>query len=237
MKTVYHSSETRGQANHGWLNATHSFSFANYYNPDRMNFGALRVLNDDIIAPGMGFGTHPHDNMEIITIPLEGALEHKDSMDNIGVIETDEIQVMSAGSGVYHSEYNKNKDQSVSLLQIWVFPNKKNVTPRYDQKNIKDLKKVNSFYPIVTPNQNGPGMWIHQDAWFHLGEFDKETRINYNIKKKGNGVYAFLIDGSVKIDGESLEKRDALGVWDTENFELLANQNSRILLIEVPLNY
>ena len=237
MKKVFHSASSRGAADHGWLQAKHSFSFANYYDPERVQFGALRVLNDDIIAPGMGFGTHPHDNMEIITIPLEGALEHKDSMNNIGVIETDEIQVMSAGSGVYHSEYNKNKDQSVSLLQIWVFPNKKNVTPRYDQKNIKDLKKVNSFYPIVTPNQNGPGMWIHQDAWFHLGEFDKETRINYNINKKGNGVYAFLIEGSVQIDGESLEKRDALGIWDTEKFELLANQNSRVLLIEVPLNY
>ena len=237
MKKVFHSASSRGAADHGWLKAKHSFSFANYYDSERVQFGALRVLNDDIIAPGMGFGTHPHDNMEIITIPLDGALEHKDSMDNIGVIETDEIQVMSAGSGVYHSEYNKNKDQSVSLLQIWVFPNKKNVTPRYDQKNIKDLKKVNSFYPIVTPNQNGPGMWIHQDAWFHLGEFDKETRINYNINKKGNGVYAFLIEGSVQIDGESLEKRDALGLWDTESFELLANPNSRILLIEVPLNY
>ena len=237
MKKVFHPASSRGAADHGWLQAKHSFSFANYYDSERVQFGALRVLNDDIIAPGMGFGTHPHDNMEIITIPLDGALEHKDSLDNIGVIETDEIQVMSAGSGVYHSEYNKNKDQSVSLLQIWVFPNKKNVTPRYDQKNIKDLKKVNSFYPIVTPNQNGPGMWIHQDAWFHLGEFDKETRINYNINKKGNGVYAFLIEGSVQIDGESLEKRDALGIWDTEKFELLANQNSRVLLIEVPLNY
>ena len=237
MKKVFHPASSRGAADHGWLQAKHSFSFANYYNSERVQFGALRVLNDDIIAPGMGFGTHPHDNMEIITIPLDGALEHKDSLDNIGVIETDEIQVMSAGSGVYHSEYNKNKDQSVSLLQIWVFPNKRNVTPRYDQKNIKDLKKVNSFYPIVTPNQNGPGMWIHQDAWFHLGEFDKETRINYNINKKGNGVYAFLIEGSVQIDGDSLEKRDALGIWDTEKFELLANKNSRILLIEVPLNY
>ena len=237
MKKVFHPASSRGAADHGWLQAKHSFSFANYYDSERVQFGALRVLNDDIIAPGMGFGTHPHDNMEIITIPLDGALEHKDSMDNIGVIETDEIQVMSAGSGVYHSEYNKNKDQSVSLLQIWVFPNKKNVTPRYDQKNIKDLKKMNSFYPIVTPNQKGPGMWIHQDAWFHLGEFDKETRINYNINKKGNGVYAFLIEGSVQIDGESLEKRDALGLWDTESFELLANPNSRILLIAVPLNY
>ena len=237
MKKIFHPASSRGAADHGWLQAKHSFSFANYYNSERVQFGALRVLNDDIIAPGMGFGTHPHDNMEIITIPLDGTLEHKDSLDNIGVIETDEIQVMSAGSGVYHSEYNKNKDQSVSLLQIWVFPNKKNVTPRYDQKNIKDLKKVNSFYPIVTPNQNGPGMWIHQDAWFHLGEFDKETRINYNINKKGNGVYTFIIEGSVQIDGESLEKRDALGLWDTESFELLANPNSRILLIEVPLNY
>ena len=237
MKKVFHPASSRGAADHGWLRAKHSFSFANYYNSERVQFGALRVLNDDIIAPGMGFGTHPHDNMEIITIPLDGTLEHKDSLDNIGVIETDEIQVMSAGSGVYHSEYNKNKDQSVSLLQIWVFPNKKNVTPRYDQKNIKDLKKVNSFYPIVTPDQNGPEMWIHQDAWFHLGEFDKETRINYNINKKGNGVYAFLIEGSVQIDGKSLEKRDALGIWDTEKFELLANQNSRVLLIEVPLNY
>ena len=237
MKKVFHSASSRGAADHGWLKAKHSFSFANYYDSEKVQFGALRVLNDDIIAPGMGFGTHPHDNMEIITIPLDGALEHKDSMDNIGVIETDEIQVMSAGSGVYHSEYNKNKDQSVSLLQIWVFPNKKNVTPRYDQKNIKDLKKVNSFYPIVTPNQKGPGMWIHQDAWFHIGEFDKETRINYKINKKGNGVYAFLIEGSVQIDGESLEKRDALGLWDTESFELLANPNSKILLIEVPLSY
>ena len=237
MKKVFHPASSRGAADHGWLQAKHSFSFANYYNSERVQFGALRVLNDDIIAPGMGFGTHPHDNMEIITIPLDGALEHKDSLDNIGVIETDEIQVMSAGSGVYHSEYNKNKDQSVSLLQIWVLPNKKNVTPRYDQKNIKNLKEANSFYPIVTPNQNGPGMWIHQDAWFHLGEFDKETRINYKINKKGNGVYAFLIEGSIQIDGESLEKRDALGLWDTESFELLANPNSRILLIEVPLNY
>ena len=237
MKSVFHSASSRGEANHGWLKAKHSFSFANFYNPERIQFGVLRVLNDDIIAPGMGFGTHPHDNMEIITIPLEGALEHKDSMDNIGFIEADEIQVMSAGTGVYHSEYNKNKDQSVSLLQLWVFPNTKNVTPRYDKKNIKDLKTTNSFYPIITPNPDDPGMWIHQDAWFHLGEFDKETRINYNINKKGNGVYAFLIEGSVQIDGESLEKRDALGIWDTEKFELLANQNSRVLLIEVPLNY
>ena len=236
MKKIFHSASSRGEANHGWLHAKHSFSFANYFNPERIQFGALRVLNDDTVAPGMGFGTHPHDNMEIITIPLEGALEHKDSMDNVGVIEADEIQVMSAGTGVYHSEYNKNKDQAVSLLQIWVFPNEQNVKPRYDQKNIKDLKKVNALYPVVTPDPEAPGMWIHQDAWFHMGDFDTTTELEYDLHKKGNGVYAFLIEGTAEIAGEKLQKRDALGVWDTDGFSLKANPHSRILLIEVPKN-
>ena len=236
MKKIFHSASTRGEANHGWLHAKHSFSFANYFNPERIQFGALRVLNDDTVAPGMGFGTHPHDNMEIITIPLEGALEHKDSMDNVGVIEADEIQVMSAGTGVYHSEYNRNKDQAVSLLQIWVFPNEQNVKPRYDQKNIKDLKKVNDLYPVVNPDPEAPGMWIHQDAWFHMGDFDTTTELEYALHKKGNGVYAFLIEGTAEIAGEKLQKRDALGVWDTDGFSLKANPHSRILLIEVPKN-
>ena len=236
MKKIFHSASSRGEANHGWLHAKHSFSFANYFNPERIQFGALRVLNDDTVAPGMGFGTHPHDNMEIITIPLEGALEHKDSMDNVGVIEADEIQVMSAGTGVYHSEYNRNKDQAVSLLQIWVFPNEQNVKPRYDQKNIKDLKKVNALYPVVTPDPEAPGMWIHQDAWFHMGDFDTTTELEYDLHKKGNGVYAFLIEGTAEIAGETLQKRDALGVWDTDSFSLKANPHSRILLIEVPKN-
>ena len=236
MKKIFHSASTRGEANHGWLHAKHSFSFANYFNPERIQFGALRVLNDDTVAPGMGFGTHPHDNMEIITIPLEGALEHKDSMDNVGVIEADEIQVMSAGTGVYHSEYNRNKDQAVSLLQIWVFPNEQNVKPRYDQKNIKDLKKVNDLYPVVNPDPEAPGMWIHQDAWFHMGDFDTTTELEYALHKKGNGVYAFLIEGTAEIAGEKLQKRDALGVWDTDSFSLKANPHSRILLIEVPKN-
>lgn len=236
MKKIFHAASTRGEANHGWLHAKHSFSFANYFNPERIQFGALRVLNDDTVAPGMGFGTHPHDNMEIITIPLEGALEHKDSMDNVGVIEADEIQVMSAGTGVYHSEYNRNKDQAVSLLQIWVFPNEQNVKPRYDQKNIKDLKKVNALYPVVTPDPEAPGMWIHQDAWFHMGDFDTTTELEYDLHKKGNGVYAFLIEGTAEIAGETLQKRDALGVWDTDRFSLKANPHSRILLIEVPKN-
>lgn len=236
MKKTLHTSETRGAANHGWLQAKHSFSFANYYNPERIQFGALRVLNDDIIAPGMGFGTHPHNNMEIITIPLEGALEHKDSMDNIGVIEADEIQVMSAGTGVYHSEYNKNKDQQVNLLQLWVMPNKKNVTPRYDQKSIKELKKTNALYPVVTPESNGDALWIHQDAWFHLGDFNQKTEVNYTLHKEGNGVYAFLIEGGAEIAGETLHKRDAIGLWETNTFSLTAQENTRILLIEVPMD-
>lgn len=235
MKSVFHSASSRGDADHGWLKAKHSFSFANFYNPERIQFGVLRVLNDDIIAPGMGFGTHPHDNMEIITIPLEGALEHKDSMDNIGFVETDEIQVMSAGTGVYHSEYNKNKDQSVSLLQIWVFPNTQNVTPRYGQKNIKNLKKPNSFYPIVTPNPKDSEMWIHQDAWFHLGEFNKDITVKYSIQKNGNGVYVFVIEGEGSVLDKTLSKRDALGIWEADSFSINAKKNSKILLLEVPM--
>ena len=236
MKKIFHASSTRGEANHGWLHAKHSFSFANYFDPKRIQFGALRVLNDDIIAPGMGFGSHPHDNMEIITIPLEGALEHKDSMDNIGVIEADEIQVMSAGTGIFHSEYNKNKDKQVKVLQLWVLPKEKNVTPRYDQKNIKELKKPNTLYPIVAPYPNGPAMWIYQDAWFHMGDFNQSTEIEYKINKAGNGIYVFLIEGSAEIAGEAIKKRDALGIWETDNFILKMASNSRILLIEVPLN-
>ena len=236
MKKVFHSAESRGAANHGWLQAKHSFSFASWYNPERIQFGALRVLNDDTIAPGMGFGTHPHDNMEIITIPLQGALEHKDSMENTGVIEADEIQVMSAGTGIYHSEYNKNKDQPVSLLQIWIFPKTQNVTPRYDQKNIKDLKKANTLYAVVGPDSEEAALWIHQDAWFHLGEFDRALKTDYTVKKKGNGVYVFLIEGAAEVAGHKLEKRDAIGIWETDQFVLNVTPDTRVLTIEVPLN-
>ena len=235
MKKTFHPSGARGEANHGWLHAKHSFSFAQFFNPERIQFGALRVLNDDVIAPGMGFGTHPHNNMEIITIPLKGALEHKDSMDNIGVVAVDEIQVMSAGTGVSHSEYNKNKDQPLNLLQLWVLPNQQNVVPRYDQKNIKSLKKTNALYPVISPNHDDAGMWIHQDAWFHLGDFNQKTTVPYSLHKQGNGVYAFMIEGRASIEGESLEKRDALGVWETESFSITAEKNSRILLVEVPM--
>ena len=237
MKKAFHAANTRGNANHGWLNANHSFSFANYHNPERMNFGALRVLNDDTIAAGMGFGTHPHENMEIITIPLEGDLEHKDSMGNIGVINEGEIQVMSAGTGVHHSEYNKNADQAVKVLQLWVFPKKQNVTPRYDQMSVRDLKKPNDFYQVLSPNSEDEGMWVHQDTWFHLGEFDVEKSLDYTLKKPGNGVYVFVIEGSFNVEGENLKKRDAIGIWDTETITFTAQSESKVLLVEVPMRF
>ncbi len=237
MKTAYHAAATRGNANHGWLNANHSFSFAQYYNPKRMNFGALRVLNDDTIAPGKGFGTHPHDNMEIITIPLEGDLEHKDSMGNIGVINEGEIQVMSAGTGVFHSEYNKNLDKQINLLQLWVMPNAQNVAPRYDQKSVRELKKKNTFYQVLSPNTNDDSMWIHQDAWFHLGDFDQTTNSVYQIKKQGNGVYIFVIEGSCSVGDQELNKRDALGVWEADEIAILAQPHSKVLLVDVPMSF
>ena len=233
--TVLHKATTRGSADHGWLKVNHSFSFANYYNPERMNFGVLRVLNDDTIAPARGFGTHPHDNMEIITIPLEGALKHKDNMGNGAIIKHGDVQVMSAGTGITHSEFNANKDSNINLLQIWLFPNKKNVTPRYDQISIKDIEKQNEFYQILSPSKDDAGVWIHQDAWFHLGKFDKEVCTNYQIKKAGNGLYAFVIEGTAEVAGQTLEKRDGFGIWNVADLEIKAAKNSRILLMEVPM--
>ena len=183
MNTVIHKAETRGNANHGWLNSHHTFSFANYHNPERMNFGVLRVLNDDRVQAGMGFGTHPHDNMEIISIPLEGDLEHKDSMGNVAVIKEGDVQVMSAGTGITHSEYNKNKDKDVKFLQIWVFPKEKSVTPRYDQISIRDIEKDNEFYQVLSPNKDDQGVWVNQDAWFNLGKFTKGSTDQYKIQK------------------------------------------------------
>ena len=237
MNKVYHSAETRGHADHGWLNANHSFSFASYYDPNRMNFGALRVLNDDTISPGKGFGKHSHDNMEIITIPLKGDLEHKDSLGNIGAINEGEIQVMSAGTGIYHSEYNKNSDKFINLLQLWVMPKKQDVKPRYDQRSFKGLKKKNSIYQVLSPYPEDEGMWIHQDAWIHLGDFEEVTSIDYVLKKKGNGVYIFVIEGIFKVANEKLEKRDALGVWNTESITFEAQSKSQVLLIEVPMEF
>ena len=237
MNKVYHSAETRGHADHGWLNANHSFSFASFYDPNRMNFGALRVLNDDTISPGKGFGKHSHDNMEIITIPLKGDLEHNDSLGNIGAINEGEIQVMSAGTGIYHSEYNKNSDKFINLLQLWVMPKKQDVKPRYDQRSFKGLKKKNSVYQVLSPYPEDEGMWIHQDAWIHLGDFEEVTSVDYMLKKKGNGVYIFVIEGIFKVANEKLEKRDALGVWNTESITFEAQSKSQVLLIEVPMEF
>lgn len=236
MNTIIHKAETRGHANHGWLNSYHTFSFANYRNPERMNFGVLRVLNDDTVQAGMGFGTHPHDNMEIVSIPLAGDLEHKDSMGNITVIKEGEVQAMSAGTGVTHSEYNKNKDKEVKFLQIWIFPNKRNIKPEYDQISLKDIAKDNEFYQIVSPNKDDQGVSINQDAWFHLGKFTKGTSDEYKIKKEGNGVYAFILEGEVEINNEKLSERDGMGIWDTNAINVKATENARVLLMEVPMS-
>ncbi|MDP4282540.1 MAG: pirin family protein [Bacteroidota bacterium] len=234
-KTILHQAETRGDADHGWLHSRHTFSFANYYDPQRVQFGMLRVLNDDIVAPGEGFGTHPHDNMEIISIPLEGDLEHKDSMGNISLIRHGDVQVMSAGTGITHSEYNKNGDVPVKFLQIWVFPNKKNVTPRYDQITLNIADRHNKLQQILSPNPDDAGVWIYQNAWFHLGKFDKGMSADYHIKAKGNGVYAFILSGEVTIDNQHLNSRDGFGIWDTDMIIIKADSDAEFLLMEVPM--
>ncbi len=234
--TVLHKAATRGHANHGWLDSHHTFSFANYQNPDRMHFGVLRVLNDDRVDAGMGFGTHPHDNMEIISIPLEGDLEHKDSMGNSAIIKKGDIQAMSAGTGIYHSEYNKNKDRLTKFLQIWIYPNKKNVTPRYDQITLDEDARHNRLQQVLSPNADDEGVWIHQDAWFHMGKFDKDLTLGYSLKKKGNGIYAFVLKGDITIGNISLNERDGLGMWDTNKISITANsQDAELLLMEVPM--
>lgn len=235
MKTIFHPANSRGHANHGWLDSHHTFSFAGFQDPSKMNFGVLRVLNDDIVKGGMGFGAHPHRDMEIISIPLEGALEHQDSTGVKGVIQKGEIQVMSAGTGVQHSEYNHNKDQDVKFLQIWVFPREINVTPRAEQTSIQDGEKRNNFQQIVSPNPNEEGVWIHQDAWFHLAKFDKGFSKEYALKKEGNGVYVFVLNGSAKIGDQVLNSRDGLGIWETNSFTIEATENAEILLMEVPM--
>lgn len=233
---ILHKADTRGNADHGWLKSKHTFSFANYYNPDRMHFGVLRVLNDDSVEGGMGFGTHPHDNMEIISIPLEGDLQHKDSMNNVAVIKSGDIQVMSAGTGIYHSEYNKNQDKLVKFLQIWVFPNKKNVTPRYDQITLNLADRHNNLQQILSPNQDDEGVWIHQDAWFSLGKFDKDFSVQYQTKRKENGVYIFVLKGDLTINNTTVNTRDGIGITNTENIDIKAlTQDAEILVMDVPM--
>ena len=233
---ILHKANTRGHANHGWLESYHTFSFANYQNRERMNFGVLRVLNDDSVSQGMGFGKHPHDNMEIISIPLEGDLEHQDSMGNTTVIKEGDIQIMSAGTGIFHSEKNKNKDQAVKFLQIWIYPNQKNVTPRYDQITLNLEDRYNKLQQILSPNPEDEGVWIHQDAWFHIGKFDNGFSTSYRIKKPGNGIYAFVLKGDFSIDNINVNERDGIGIWDTEKISIQAtSEEAQILLMEVPM--
>ena len=236
MKKIIHRSENRGYANHGWLIAHHSFSFAGFYDSSRIHFGMLRVLNDDIISPGVGFPEHPHDNMEIITIPLKGSLEHKDSMGHASVIHDDEVQIMSAGSGVTHSEFNHSKSEALNLLQIWVFPKIKNISPRYDQKKFFLKDRINKFQIVVSPDQESESLWINQDAYFSLCFLEKDKIIDYKLKNEKNGVYLFIIEGSVTISGEILNRRDAAGISETETIRIQSIEPATLLSIEVPMN-
>ena len=235
MKTIVHKANERGHANHGWLNAYHSFSFANWYNPEKIQFGMLRVLNDDTIAAGMGFGTHPHDNMEIITIPLEGDLAHKDSMGNGTTIKSGDIQVMSAGTGIQHSEFNPNHNHHTKLFQIWLFPKYRNVEPHYQQITLDKSLEKNDFAQILSPNPDDAGVWIHQDAWFYLSDFDADFSKKLSLKKEGNGFYIMNIEGEIEVNGEKLERRDAIGIWETNEIEIKANSNAKFLVMEIPM--
>ncbi len=235
MKSIFYPANERGTSDHGWLKANFSFSFANYYDPQKVHFGALRVLNDDIIAGGSGFGTHPHDNMEIITIPLKGALEHKDSMGNIGVIHAGEVQVMSAGTGIEHSEYNHSATEAANTLQIWLFPKKRNIEPRYDQRSFTDNFKLNELTTLVSGDETTGALWINQDATFSIGEFEAGKTIDYKIKIPGNGAYLFVLEGVVKISDNILNKKDALGVYDISSITIDTQANTRLLIIDVPM--
>ncbi|MEL6358694.1 MAG: pirin family protein [Bacteroidota bacterium] len=236
MNTVLHKANTRGHANHGWLDTYHTFSFANYHNPERMSFGVLRVLNDDHVKAGFGFGTHGHENMEIISIPLEGDLEHQDSMGNKATIRSGDVQVMSAGSGIRHSEKNQSASQDVRFLQIWVHPRERNVAPRYDQITLEDGQLDDTLHQILSPNPDDEGVWVHQDAWFHMGQLTNGTKLNYELKKPDtNGVYAFLLEGEATINGQPLERRDGYGLWNIDQLDIEATADAKVLLMEVPM--
>lgn len=234
-KTIYRAND-RGHANHGWLNTYHTFSFAGYYNPERIHFGALRVLNDDTVSGGMGFGTHPHDNMEIISIPLEGALEHKDTMGNTTVIKKGEVQIMSAGTGVQHSEKNHSQNDTVKFLQIWIFPEERGLEPRYEQKFFKEEERLNQWQTVVSPMDSiDSGVKIHQNAWFSMVKLDAGNSIKYESKDSKNGIFLFNLSGCVQIGTEHLDTRDAIGITDTSAIEISASELSEILLMEVPM--
>ena len=236
MKTILYKAGERGHVQHGWLNTYHSFSFGNYYNPNNTNFGALRVLNDDTFGGGMGFGTHPHSNMEIVTLPLSGALKHCDSTGTQGIISQNDVQIMSAGSGIQHSEMNANKNEAVQLLQIWVMPKLYNVTPRYEQKTFDIKSRKNKLQTVVAPDDEG-AVQINQDAWFLLGDLTTGFTDTYSIKNKNNGAYFFVIEGKVEVAGTVLSKRDAVGIWETESIDIKATEKTELLIIDVPMNF
>ena len=235
MKSIYHQNESRGLADHGWLKSRHTFSFAGYYNPERMNFGLLRVLNDDIVKPSMGFGTHPHENMEIISIPLSGSLLHQDSMGNTHVISAGEVQIMSAGSGITHSEYNNSSSEDVNFLQIWVLPKERDINPRYDQKIFDAADRKNMFQLLAAPEKSEETVLINQDAWFSLADIEAEQEVTYKKNNIKNGVYFFVIEGNAKIGGRDVKKRDGLGVIDGLTYPVFAQTKTQLLAIEVPL--
>jgi len=237
MEKIIYKADSRGHANHGWLDTHHTFSFASYYDPNRIHFGALRVLNDDKITSGTGFPKHPHENMEIISIPLKGDLAHEDSMGNQSTIKQGDVQVMSAGTGVTHSEFNPNKDMGTEFLQIWVFPKKENVEPRYGQVSYPIADRKNNFQMVVAPSAEEVETWIHQDAWFHLADFEKGFEKTYDLKKKDNGLFLFLLEGEIEVGGEKLSKRDGIGLLDLEKVDIKANENAEMLLMEVPLDW
>jgi len=236
MKTIIYKSDSRGNAHHGWLKSRHTFSFANYYNPERVHFGLLRVFNDDIVQGGEGFGSHSHDNMEIVSIPLKGELAHKDSTGTKEVIRTNDVQIMSAGSGLTHSEFNNSGKDEVNFLQIWVLPKEKNITPRYEQKTFNPEHRQNKFESVVSPKKNGGALWINQDSYFSLGSIEAGNSISYKVKQEGNGIFLFVIKGKVETINVNLEKRDAIGIEDSDEIEINAKENSELLLIEIPMH-
>ncbi|MEO5910018.1 MAG: pirin family protein [Pelobium sp.] len=235
MKTIFHPASERGFANIGWLKSHHSFSFSQFYDPEKMNFGLLRVLNDDFVAQGMGFGTHGHDNMEIVSIPLSGALKHNDSTGREAIINQGDVQIMSAGSGIKHSEQNNSKTEPVKFLQIWVIPKERDITPRYEQKTFNDEDKKNQFLTVVSPEKEGNNIWINQDAYFSLGHLDADKQLNYKLHHDNNGVYVFLLEGNIEVANQNLNERDALGVYEVDEISVLAKTDAKVLVIEVPM--
>ncbi len=235
MNTQVYKADERGYANHGWLKTFHSFSFASYFDPNRMGFGALRVLNDDIVEGGMGFGSHPHNNMEIISIPLKGALLHKDNKDNEKVIQSNEVQIMSAGTGIMHSEYNASKSEQVNFLQIWILPKVKNTQPRYDQRIFPIEDRQDRWQILVSPTGEMGSLWINQEAVISRIALSKNNSIDYKTKFDKSGFYLFVIEGDIKVKDLRLTRRDGLGITKTNQISISTVMDSDILLIEIPL--